>query len=58
MPKSSRPRLTKPVPGRSNDPMQAVATIALERAQEADSEGFRVLVEQNTTHRLSASPSG
>ena len=28
--------------------MQAVATIALERAQGGDSEGFRVLVEQNT----------
>ena len=48
MTKSPRPRLTKPTPGRSNDPMQAVATIALERAQGGDSEGFRVLVEQNT----------
>jgi len=50
MPKSPRPHLTKPAPGRSNDPMQAVATIALERAQEGDAEGFRVLVEQNTRH--------
>jgi RNA polymerase sigma-70 factor (ECF subfamily) len=50
MPKSPRRRLTEPTPGRFNDSMEAAATIARVRAREGDSDGFRVLVEQNTRH--------
>ena len=50
MRKTPRRRLSKPGPGRSNDPMQAVEAIALERARDGDAEGFRMLVDQNSNN--------